>query len=275
MAARWIDEEAPQVSDDIADIEEAQKIEAEVPDADTGVEVEEPTQEDDGLPDKYKGKSAAEIAQMHMEAEKLLGRHSSEVGELRRAFDEFVTRGNQTPTQAPAKEEAVESVDFFVDPDGALDRKIDNHPSVRKAEQVAAQMQAQANLARLEQTHPDYKDILRDPKFAEWVKADQVRVSLFRQADANYDFYSANNLISTWKERKGFTDAALEAEKKDRSRQIKEASTGSSKPSTDGSRIQKKKFRRADIIKLMREDPERYEAMQPEIMQAYQEDRVV
>ena len=45
-------------------------------------QVEETPQEDD-IPDKYKGKSTAEIVRMHQEAEKLLGRQSSEVGELR------------------------------------------------------------------------------------------------------------------------------------------------------------------------------------------------
>ena len=46
---------------------------------------EEPTQEtpqEDDIPDKYKGKSTAEIVRMHQEAEKLLGKQSGEVGEL-------------------------------------------------------------------------------------------------------------------------------------------------------------------------------------------------
>jgi hypothetical protein len=39
------------------------------------------------IPDKYQGKSIKDIVQMHQEAEKLLGRQSSEVGELRRIVD--------------------------------------------------------------------------------------------------------------------------------------------------------------------------------------------
>ena len=34
------------------------------------------------LPEKYKGKSAKEIAEMHQQAEKLIGKQGSEVGEL-------------------------------------------------------------------------------------------------------------------------------------------------------------------------------------------------
>ena len=52
-------------------------------------QVEETPQEDD-IPDKYKGKSTAEIVRMHQEAEKLLGRQSSEVGELRQVVDNYI-----------------------------------------------------------------------------------------------------------------------------------------------------------------------------------------
>jgi hypothetical protein len=43
---------------------------------------ETPALQEPDIPDKYKGKSAEELVQMHQEAEKLLGRQSSEVGEL-------------------------------------------------------------------------------------------------------------------------------------------------------------------------------------------------
>ena len=54
------------------------------------------------LPDKYKGKSTAEIVRMHQEAEKLLGRQSSEVGELRKVVDDYIQTQLST-TNAPKK----------------------------------------------------------------------------------------------------------------------------------------------------------------------------
>ena len=62
-------------------------------------QVEETPQEDD-IPDKYKGKSTAEIVRMHQEAEKLLGRQSSEVGELRQLLI-TTFRHNSTQHQQP------------------------------------------------------------------------------------------------------------------------------------------------------------------------------
>ena len=45
---------------------------------------------EDDLPEKYRNKEVHEIARMHQEAEQLIGRQSSEVGELRRIVDDFV-----------------------------------------------------------------------------------------------------------------------------------------------------------------------------------------
>ena len=79
-----------------------------------GSEAEHTTDEnDEELPEKYRGKSVAEIARMHTEAEKQIGKQSNEVGELRQAFDEFVQ------TSVAKKDEPVkvtEDIDFFVDP---------------------------------------------------------------------------------------------------------------------------------------------------------------
>jgi len=51
---------------------------------------ETPEPQEPEIPDKYKGKSAEELVQMHQEAEKLLGRQSSEVGELRKVVDTYI-----------------------------------------------------------------------------------------------------------------------------------------------------------------------------------------
>lgn len=42
---------------------------------------------EDDVPERYRGKSPADIAKMHQEAEKMIGRQSSEIGKLRRLAD--------------------------------------------------------------------------------------------------------------------------------------------------------------------------------------------
>ena len=53
-------------------------------------EIVQAKQDEDDLPDKYRGKSPKEIAKMHQEAEKLIGRHGQEVRELRELADSLI-----------------------------------------------------------------------------------------------------------------------------------------------------------------------------------------
>jgi hypothetical protein len=94
---------------------------------------------------------------------------------------------------------------------------------------------------------------------------------LFAAAN-NYDFDAADELLSVWKERKQVADATVKAEKQDRERVLKSATATTAKGSDEAP--SKKIYRRADIIKLMQTDPDRYDALQPEIMSAYREGRV-
>ena len=67
-------------------------------------EVEQP-QKESTLPDKYQNKSLEEVVQMHQEAEKLLGRQSSEVGELRKVVDDYIS--SQSQPAAPQQQRLV------------------------------------------------------------------------------------------------------------------------------------------------------------------------
>ena len=116
------------------------------------------------------------------------------------------------------------------------------------------------------------QSILGDPKFAEWIKASKIRTQLFVAADQSYDSDSADELFSLWKERKVVAQQTANVEKQARKQTLKAASTGNARGSAEGSR--KKVYRRADIIKLMKNDPDRYQALSEEIMAAYAEGRV-
>ena len=231
----------------------------------------EQPQEQSTVPEKYQGKSLEEVVQMHQEAEKLLGRQSGEVGELRKVVDDYIS--SQTPTQAPQQTvEPEDDIDYFTDPQGAVNRAIENHPKIREAEQYTVQYKKQSSLATLQAKHPDMQNILSDPKFAEWIKASKIRTQLFVAADQQYDADSADELFTLWKERKVVAQQTADVEKQARKQTLKAASTGNARGSSQGTR--KKVYRRADIIKLMRTDPDRYTALADEIMAAYAEGRV-
>ncbi len=230
---------------------------------------EQATPSEPEIPEKYQGKSAQELVQMHQEAEKLLGRQSSEVGELRKVVDNYI---QAQLTTAPQQEEKVEEVDFFTDPEKAVAQAIQNHPKIKEAESVSQQYKMQTALSALKTNHPDMESILKDTKFAEWIQASKVRTKLFVAADKQYDYEAADELFNLWKERQQMIGQAANAEKQSRKQAVRTASTGNASGSSESS--PKKIYRRADIIKLMREDPHRYAALQDEIMRAYAEKRV-
>lgn len=267
--ARFIEEgqeETQELEGVITDIA-AEELEAKQP--------EEPAQEqaapeEEILPDKYKGKSVKEIIHMHMEAEKLIGRQGSEVGELRKVVDDFIKA--QTTTKQQLQSEPSEEVDFFADPQKAVDKAIENHPKIKQAEQLTLEMKQAKALQELQSRHPDFQEVVADPAFQNWVAASKVRAELFVRADRSFDYDAGDELLSLWKERQAVAKQTVSAEKQTRSQSIKAATT--TVPSGSDEAPSKKIYRRADIIKLMQTDPDRYDMMQDEIMAAYREGRV-
>jgi hypothetical protein len=250
---------------------ETEEEEAEISQIEAQQEPEEetPAAPVDDIPDKYKNKSTAEIVRMHQEAEKLLGRQSSEVGELRSVVDNYIQTQLDTTKATPETEE---DIDFFSDPDKAVERAIKNHPSIKAAEAQNQQYKQSTAQAALQQRHPDMQDILSDTKFADWIKASKIRTQLFVQADQGYDHEAADELFTNWKDRQQAVGQTVATEKTQRKEAIKNASTGGATGSSEAK--SRKVYRRSDIIKLMQDDPERYLSLSDEIMQAYQEGRV-
>ena len=186
-----------------------------------------------------------------------------------------ISRQNSKTKQAPQEQQEDDKsndVDFFVDPQSAVDRAINNHPKIKEAETYTKQYKQQATLAQLRSNHPDMDQILQDPKFADWIKGSKVRTQLFVNADQAYDYDSAHELFSLWKERSNMIQQTANAERASRKSAVKSATTGNARGTAE--RSNKKRYRRADIIKLMKEDPDRYNALSDEILKAYAEGRV-
>ena len=259
--------------DEVEVNEDEEVLELDEPEEET--QESEQTDEDveDDVPEKYQGKSIQDIVQMHQEAEKLLGRQSSEVGELRKIVDDFVKAQLATQQTAHASTTTWENeYDFFDDPQKAVEHAIANHPKIKEAETVSAQLKRSEALAKLKAEHPDFEAIVQNQSFLDWVTKSKIRTDLLRRADQDFDFDSADELLSLWKERQNIVNEAQQNENKARKNQVKAASTGNTKGSAEAP--SRKIYRRADIIKLMQTDPDRYQQLAPEIREAYAEGRV-
>ena len=274
MAANFIQEEELFNSNEE---ETVQDVTTPVPDS-TGsgnteaVGTSEPVEE---LPEKYRGKSAIEIAKMHQEAEKLIGRQANEVHEVRSLADQLLKQQlDSQARQAKPIEESLED-DFFADPASAVNRQVEKHPAVLEARQAALEMKRMKTAQQLSSKHPDFATIASDAGFQDWVKASAIRLNLFAKADAEFDFESADELLSTYKELKqikqqnqNVQSAAVESKAQEQAMRAATVDVGGAGESS------RKVYRRADLIKLRMTDPDRYMQMSDEIMDAYATGRV-
>ena len=238
------------------------------------VESPEVEQEEEELPSKYKGKSIADIIRMHQEAEKLIGRQAQEVGEVRKLADELIKRqleGGKPQEEATKEDE----IDFLEDPDRYVRKAVEKHPAIAEAKAQAQQLKQMQFAEKLQKNFPDFQQTVQDPDFAEWVKASPVRLQMYADADTNLNYDSAAELLGNWSYIKTAKaqkqqQATTEVVKQDRKQALKTAAvnTGSAGVSS------KKTYKREDIRTLMIRDPDRYQAMQEELMEAYAEGRV-
>lgn len=215
--------------------------------------------------------------------------------------------------QPAAKPQPIDESQVFAKPIETISQLIEQHPAIQEIRRtmgeraaVDAHGRAMAAKASFDAAHPDAGQIMQDTEFRKWVSASPVRRSLLVRANNHYDFAAGDEIFSTWKALNkgqpapsaaaaapaaGAAPAADGAPSEDdvkaaaatlaRAKAAKNQSAaakaaaaptggGSAAPAKGG----KKLYRRADLIRLNVEDPDRYEQMSAEIQQAYAEGRV-
>lgn len=220
----------------------------------------------DTLPEKYRGKTVAELAQWHEEAEKKASRLGNEIGEVRRLTEELL----KSQLTRKAEVEQPKEVDFFENPQEAMRQAIANSPQVKQAEEYGLNAQRQFALQSLAQKHPDFVQVNQDSEFQDWIAKSKVRTNLY-QAAQNYDFDAGDELLSTFKELRTVKQqqvTQVDTKARDRALSAAAVDTGGT------SEVSRKIYRSADLIRLNMQDPDRYQAMGDEILKAYAEGRV-
>lgn len=229
------------------------------------------------IPDKYKGKSLEEIVKMHQEAEKLIGRQAQEVGEVRKLADDLIKQQLNTKQQDTQPRVEDNEIDYFTDPKQAVNQAVANNPIVRNLQEQAEMQARQQGAAQLQSKFPNFQETVASTDFHDWIKSSKVRIDLFTRAN-NFDFDAAEELLSTYNAIRGVkeqkaqqADAELvQTDKASRSQALRTAAV--QKGGTG--EVSKPIYKRADIIRLRMQDPNRYNDMHDDIMLAYAEGRV-
>ena len=249
---------------------EAEETQAPEPEESQGSEV----------PEKFQGKSFEDVVDMYRNLEKEYGRKGNEIGELRKLTDELLQleiqqKKNATERVATKEEEVLSDDDWFSSPKQATDKYLQKSSLAQEVQQLKEKLTSrdreEAHKAFVEK-HPDYMDLAKTDGFQKFVQDSKYRMDLAQKAD-QYDYEAANELFDLYKaisHNSGEPEQSGDdkAEKQQARKRATLEGTGNRNKGT------KKVYRRADLIKMKMQDPDRYQAMQDEIMQAYAEGRV-
>jgi len=274
-----LDEQAPEEGEEFVDLNQPDVEET----VDAGEEQTNDSNDEGGteLPDKFRNKSMEEVVNMYQNLEKEFGRKGNEVGELRKLTDELlqleIQQKKQNQERVSSKEEQISDDDWFTSPKEATDKYLQNSGLAKEVEQLKEKLTSrdreEAHKAFVEK-HPDYQDLAQKEDFQTFVKDSKYRLDLAQKAD-QYDYEAANELFDLYKAIRSNSGASNEDNGADKVQQQQEARKRATLEGTSNrSKGTKKVYRRADLIKMKMNDPERYMAMQDEIMQAYSDGRV-
>lgn len=223
---------------------------------------------DETIPEKFRNKSAAEIAASYVELERTNSRTRNELAELRKTTDRILeAQLGKKEGDRPVAE--ITSDELLANPQAVIDQAVANHPEVKAARESTAKTDLQRRAASFQAAVPDAGEIMKSQAFASWLQANPHRSKRFTEADTNYDFDTAAEILLTYKE---FTSVAPAADTTQRDADLK--ALGSPKTVGDTGGKKKPVFKSEDLMRLRQEDPERYERLQPTIQLAYLEKRV-
>jgi hypothetical protein len=241
--------------------------ELEVTPEEQNIEGGDPTNEYE-VPEKFKGKSLEDVVKSYTELEKEFGRKNNEVGELRSLADKLLQQELESK-QTPVETKEVTFDDLVESPEDAVSGIVDNR--VKELESKLENYNREAGLAKFQAKHTDYNEVGQDPKFQEWIKGSTYRTKMFLQADQNFDFDAADELLTEWKERQELLKQTSEAEVQNK---VKDDLKKASAESGGTGETSKKIYSRSQLMNLRLNNPSKYEAMQDEIERAYAEGRV-
>jgi hypothetical protein len=257
-----------------------QDLEAEIDEAGAA---SEQRQQEEQVPERFRGKSVIDVAKSYAELEASFGRQANELGTLRKTVDNLVElQTRSTPTAEPATEKKPVTVDELYDNADAAVRRVVKEESTSRIDELERKLneaEQRANMvsarAMFESKHPDYKTVLAEPAFKEWVTGSNIRKQLASMADSG-NFDAADELFSTY--------AQLSASRSTQSNEQRRAAVrGASLESSGGSApAPVEKFSRSKLTDMRirarhgnREAVDWLTANGDAIQQAYEENRLV
>lgn len=239
----------------------------------------------DQVPEKFRGKSMADVIEMYRNSESELGRARNEIGNVRRLADELLgfqrTQVLQAAAQPanPTPRAKLTTDALLEDPERAVLSVIKDDADARERRilEGQARLEAEIGLSKFERKHPTYKQTMDDTKFQEWVQKSPYRIRL-AQGALQSDFGAADELFSLYSEVTSVQSTASAVDAADPVDQARKAGLarpgGSSAAGIVPSGPGRKIWNRAELIQMRINEPDKFDSLYPEIELAYREKRV-
>lgn len=227
------------------------------------------------VPAKYQGKSVDDIIAMHQNAERKIAEQGSELGAMRKLVMQPIPE-KTTPTIARTPV----TVDALVnDPDKAILDAVNSSPVVKKLDETNQRLDAldeSVAYGNFSEKHTTWQTDIQDPAFLAWVAKNPVRAHLAQLADQR-NFNAANDLWNMWDE---FKEASTPAKPDIREKKLEAAKVtrqGGAEPKTTGTIYSSQKLMDLRQKAWSGSDDAaaaRWKEIQPDLIQAYKENRV-
>lgn len=204
----------------------------------------------ESLPEKFKGKTAIDIAKSYENLEAALSRQGNELAEYKRLAHTLAETGVRTSAEPPKERKPVTTEALLEDPDKAIEAAIESHPAVVRARETADNLERQIAQRSFESAHPSFREDVKDANFTEWVKKNPALLKLAVAADS-YDMDAADQLWSLWEEKKGMQAESKEKVKQELDKKQRERA-GTLEGASGADASSETVYNRADIRELKR-----------------------
>ncbi len=242
---------------------------------------EKPAEPENSLPEKYRGKTAEQIAEMHMNAERRLGQLQNEVGEMRGLVSDLaqVRRPANSETQEPEVVD-VSGDDLITNPVETIRKVVQQDLNQLKAERDAdlAQKRVEAETEALMRDFGDIQTITSSPEFQDFATrtpSRQADLEVAANGDGMEQVKAARRLLENWKDFQASLAPQTDEENPSpvqQARQVANEGAGAA-----GRVTGKDLLHESDVIALLQSDPAKYRSpsFQAELMSAIKEGRFV
>lgn len=224
---------------------------------------------------RFAGKSREDILDMYRNLESHQGRLANELGQQRQTLNELLLAKRASDLQTNGQPATLTAADLLERPTEALDKVVNDRlrSTLQPLEEQIRQLNAQVAAGQVVEKHgSDWEKTVRSQDFQTWAAKTQLRMNLVNQArQGRWD--AADALLTEYKDQVK-TEAPNTAQEAALRAAAKVGLEGT-QAAQDVSGTSGKKINRQDLWALRVNDPERYDSMQPEIMKAYREGRVV